>query len=75
MAFMMVAAISLAGCGKKTTATEVQTTPKPTAAPTTTEEPEQNETQAEEVASETDDTGVYYGSIRYNRIKYRNRYC
>lgn len=62
MAFMMVAAISLAGCGKKTTATEVQTTPKPTAAPTTTEEPEQNETQAEEVASETDDTGVYYGS-------------
>lgn len=62
MTFMMVAAISLAGCGKKTTATEVQTTPKPTAAPTTTEEPEQNETQAEEVASETDDTGVYYGS-------------
>lgn len=62
MAFMMVAAISLAGCGKKTTATEVQTTPKPTAALTTTEEPEQNETQAEEVASETDDTGVYYGS-------------
>ena len=62
MAFMMVAAISLAGCGKKTTATEVQTTPKPTTAPTTTEEPEQNETQAEEVASETDDTGVYYGS-------------
>ena len=62
MAFMMVAAISLAGCGKKTTATEVQTTPKPTAAPTTTEEPEQNETQAEAVASETDDTGVYYGS-------------
>lgn len=62
MAFMMVAAISLAGCGKKTTATEVQTTPKPTAAPTTTEEPEQNETQAEEVASETDATGVYYGS-------------
>lgn len=62
MAFMMVAAISLAGCGKKTTATEVQTTPEPTAAPTTTEEPEQNETQAEEVASETDNTGVYYGS-------------
>lgn len=62
MAFMMVAAISLAGCGKKTTATEVQTTPEPTAAPTTTEEPEQNETQAEEVASETDATGVYYGS-------------
>lgn len=62
MVFMMVAAISLVGCGKKTTATEVQTTPKPTAAPTTTEEPEQNETQAEEVASETDDTGVYYGS-------------
>ena len=38
MAFMMVAAISLAGCGKKTTATEVQTTPEPTAAPTTTED-------------------------------------
>lgn len=62
MAFMMVAVFSLVGCGKKTTTTEVQTTPEPTAAPTTTEEPEQNETQAEEVASETDDTGVYYGS-------------
>ena len=62
MVFMMVAAISLVGCGEKTTTTEVQATPEPTAAPTTTEEPEQNETQAEEVASETDDTGVYYGS-------------
>lgn len=62
MALMMAAVISLVGCGKKTTTTEVQATPEPTAAPTTTEEPEQNETQAEEVASETDDTGVYYGS-------------
>lgn len=62
LAFMMAAAISLAGCGKKTPATEVQATPEPTAAPTTTENPEQNETQAEEVVSETDDTDVYYGS-------------
>lgn len=62
MALMMAAVISLAGCGKKTTTTEVQATLEPTEAPVTTEEPEQNETQAEEVASETDDTGVYYGS-------------
>lgn len=62
MAFMMVAAISLAGCGKKTTATEAQTTPEPTEAAVVTEEPEQEETPAEEVTAQTDDTGVYYGS-------------
>lgn len=62
MAFMMVAAISLAGCGKKTTATEVQTTPKPTETAEVTEEPEQEETPAEEVTAQIDDTGVYYGS-------------
>ena len=43
---MMVAAISLVGCGEKTTTTEVQATPEPTEAPATTEEPEQEETYA-----------------------------
>ena len=62
MALMMAVAISLAGCGKKTTTTEVQTTPEPTEAPAAPEEPEQEETQTEEVTSGTDDTGVYYGS-------------
>ena len=62
MVFMMVAAISMVGCGEKTTTTEVQATPEPTEAPATTEEPEQEETPAEEVTSGTDDTGVYYGS-------------
>lgn len=62
MVFMMVAAISLVGCGKKTTTTEVQATPEPTEAPAATEEPEQEETPAEEVTAQTDDTGVYYGS-------------
>ena len=62
LAMMVVIAIGMVGCGKKTTTTEVQATPEPTEAPTTTKEPEQDETQAEEVASETDDTGVYYGS-------------
>lgn len=62
LAVMAAAVISMAGCGKKITNTSAEVTPEPTAAPTTTEEPEQNETQAEEVASETDDTGVYYGS-------------
>ena len=60
MALMMTAVISLAGCGKKTTTTEVQTTPEPTEAPATTEELEQEEIQTEEVTSGTDDTGVYY---------------
>ena len=62
LAVVAVAVISMAGCGKKVTDTSAEVTPEPTAAPTTTEESEQNETQAEEVASETDDTGVYYGS-------------
>ena len=62
LAVVAVAVISMAGCGKKITDTSAEVTPEPTAALTTTEEPEQNETQAEEVASETDDTGVYYGS-------------
>ena len=62
LAVMAAAVISMAGCGKKITDTSAEVTPEPTAAPTTTEEPEQNETQDEEVASETDATGVYYGS-------------
>ena len=62
LAMMVAIAIGMVGYGKKTTTTEVQATPEPTEAPTTTKEPEQDETQAEEVASETDDTGVYYGS-------------
>ena len=62
LAVMAAAVLSMTGCGKKVTDTPTEVTPEPTAAPTTTEEPEQNETQSEEVASETDDTGVYYGS-------------
>ena len=62
LAVMTAAVISMAGCGKKVTDTSTEVTPEPTVAPTTTEEPEQNETQSEEIASETDDTGVYYGS-------------
>lgn len=59
---MAAAVISMTGCGKKVTDTPTEVIPEPTVTPTTTEEPEQNETQSEEVASETDDTGVYYGS-------------
>lgn len=62
MAFMMAAVFSLIGCGKKITTTEVQTTPEPKEAAVVTEEPEQEETPAEEVTAQTDDTGVYYGS-------------
>ena len=62
LAVMAVAVISMAGWGKKIADTSAEATPEPTVTPTTTEEPEQNETQAEEVSSETDDTGVYYGN-------------
>lgn len=62
LAMMVVIAIGMVGCGKKTTTTEVQATPEPTEAAVATEEPEQEETQTEEVTSGTDDTGVYYGS-------------
>lgn len=51
--FMVVVALSLAGCGKKTTTTEVQTTPEPTEGHVTTEKPEQEEIQTEEVISGT----------------------
>lgn len=65
MAFMMIAAISLAGCGKKTTTTEGQATPEPTEAAAVSPEAEtmpEEETVPEEVTAQTDDTGVYYGS-------------
>lgn len=68
MALMMIAVVSLVGCGKKTTTTEVQTTPKPTEAPVATEEPEQEETPAEEVTAQTDETGVYYGSTEVTEL-------
>lgn len=62
LAVIAVAVISMAGCGKKVTDIPAEVTSEPTMAPTATEEPEQDEIQAEEVVSETDDTGVYYGS-------------
>lgn len=62
LAVIAVAVISMAGCGKKVTDIPAEVTSESTMAPTATEEPEQDEIQAEEVVSETDDTGVYYGS-------------
>lgn len=62
LAMMATIVVGMVGCGKKTTAVEDQTTPEPTEAAVATEEPDQEETQTEEVTSGTDDTGVYYGS-------------
>ena len=51
MAFMMVAAISLAGCGKKTGTSEAETTPEPTETPAVSQEAETT-TGAETVPGE-----------------------